>query len=461
MRPAFFVKADIDPFLHFRNEKPDRQPDFVNIFAFMKSIRYTFAFLLLLSGTLVQAQNPGCDGSRYKQPLFQTVKQTTLPYATAISHLGQTTTLSMDVYEPDGDTTSKRPVVILEHGGSFIFGNKTDMARWCQLLAKRGYIAVSIQYRLFPVFVLGIPDSVKIMDTAVKAVGDMKAAVRYFREDAATMNLFRADPDHIFIGGYSAGAVAALHTAFLDDDDVLPTFMENILAANGGLNGNSGSPSNQSYSSEIGAVVNMSGGLYRREWIDGGETPMSSIHGTADGTVPFLSGLAANIAYLEGSGILHGQAQTAGNWSYLKKVPGAGHTDLYDAAQYSAQVDNYWMRTTALLEFLTCYVDTMPKIVSPTLEQNIGAQQSWSVYPNPVVQGRTVSIQLPASATTATAVLYDQGGREVRRKNQLVSGNSDLSTAGLPAGIYFLKLFDSGNSNNQISGLQQLIISSK
>ena len=422
----------------------------------MKQLSNIVLLLALFTGFCASAQNPGCDGFRYKQALFPTVKKTTLPYATAVNHLGQTVSLSMDVYEPEGDTTSERPVVILEHGGSFIFGSKTDMARWCELLAKRGYIAASIQYRLFPVFVLGFPDSIKIMDTAVKAVGDMKAAIRFFREDAATTNQFRVDADHIFVGGYSAGAVAALHAAFLDSTDVLPTFMQSILAANGGLNGNSGSPSNQSYSSKMGAVVNMSGGLYRREWIDDGEMPVSSIHGTADGTVPFLSGLAAGLAYLEGSGLLHAQAQTVGNWSYLKKVPGAGHTDLYDQAQYSAQVNNYWMRTTALLEFMTCYADTIPQIVTGQQESTIQRVQEWSLFPNPVKEGGAFFVQLPQSVRSANAILYDLNGKELRRQDNITSGHSGISTSGLATGLYLVKLLD--NSGQAILEVQQLII---
>lgn len=427
----------------------------------MKSIRHILSLLTLLAGCSAYAQNPGCDGLRYKQPLFQTVKKTSLPYATAISHTGQTINLAMDVYEPVGDTTSKRPVVILEHGGSFIFGDKTDMTRWCQLLAKRGYVAVSIQYRLYPVFVLGYPDSIKIMDTAVKAVGDMKAAIRYFREDAATANQFRADPDHIFVGGYSAGAVAALHAAFLDDADVLPDFMKTILANNGGLNGNTGSASNQTYSSSLDAVINMSGGLYRREWINGGQTPMSSIHGTADATVPFLSGLAANIAYLEGTGLLHPQAQSVGTWSYLKKVYGAGHTNLYDQAQYAAQVDNYWMRTTALLEFLTCYVDTMPEIVSGIKQTNSESALEWTLFPNPVKQGASIFIQLPATVNTATAILNDLNGRELRRQENLSQGNPEFPTTGLPPGLYLIQLIDNQDKPGALLGTQRLIITSK
>jgi para-nitrobenzyl esterase len=298
--------------------------------------------IAVFSANILQAQNPGCDGSRYLDDVFTTVKKTSIAYAPTVNHLGQNVNLSMDVYEPEGDALAARPVVILAHGGSFVFGDKTMMEPWCQILAKKGYVAVSIQYRLFPFFVLGFPDSTEVFDTAIKATGDMKAAVRYFREDAATANLFRADAANIFIGGYSAGAVTALHTAYLDADDQIPSFLETLITNNGGLEGISGTASNKTYPSHSKAVVNMSGGLYRSYWVDNTESPLVSIHGTADATVPYTYGLAANIAFLEGSSLVHAHAETVGLWNNLLTVPGAGHTDLYEQAQWKPFRDTFW-----------------------------------------------------------------------------------------------------------------------
>ncbi|MEN9415682.1 MAG: hypothetical protein RLZ62_1986, partial [Bacteroidota bacterium] len=277
-------------------------------------------FLALFAG-FSYAQNPGCDGNRYINDIFPTVKKTTVTYAPSLSHTGVPMTLQMDVYEPEGDQVAARPVIIFEHGGSFIFGDRSMMQPWCELMAKKGYVTASITYRLYPFFLLGFPDSLDIFDTAVKAVGDMRAAVRYFREDAVTANLFKADPNNIFIGGYSAGAVAALHCSYLDMEDNMPPFLVNFINQNGGLEGVSGSATNKTYSSASKAVVNMSGGLYRANWIEAGESPMISIHGTADETVPFNSGLAANIAYLQGSNLLHARAEEAGVWNSLHVVP--------------------------------------------------------------------------------------------------------------------------------------------
>lgn len=387
---------------------------------------------LLLCISMLRAQNPGCDGSRYLNDVFPGVKKTSVAYAPTIGHLGENINLTMDVYEPEGDNLSARPVVILAHGGSFIFGDKTMMAQWCQLLAKKGYIAATIQYRLYPFLVLGIPDSTQIFDTAVKATGDMKAAVRYFREDAATANVFRVDASNIFIGGYSAGAVTALHTAYLDADDQIPTFLKNLVTNNGGFEGISGTASNKTYASNSKAVVNMSGGLYRSFWVNADESPLVSIHGTADATVPYTYGLAANIAFLEGSSLVHAQAQAVGLWNNLLTVPGAGHTDLYEQAQWKPYIDTFWVNATTLLESLTCPV-------VGTTEAHIN-QAPWSLYPNPTASG--ITVQLPNGILTADLNLYDLIGNKVLEQKNL-SDQGFVNLQSLPKGIYMAQLIHS------------------
>lgn len=378
----------------------------------------------------LSAQNPGCDGVRYKNDVFTQIKMTTVTYAPSVTVLGGAVNLQMDVYEPDSDNIAVRPVVILAHGGSFLFGDRTMMASYCQLLAKKGYVAASIDYRLFPFFPLGFPDSLEIFDTAVKAVGDMRAAVRYFREDASTGNQFRADTAHIFIGGYSAGAVAALHCAYLDESDDIPAFLQTIINNNGGLDGVSGTASNKTYSASNKAVVNMSGGLYRSAWVDPTEVPLVSIHGTADETVPFVSGLAANIAYLQGSYLVHQRANEIGLWNSLHVVPGGGHTDIYDNASFQPHLDTFWVNATSMLETITC---STVAVKEPWTWIN-----NWSVQPNPAMSGNSVRLAFPLENPAETIRMFDLSGKMVLTL-KLSGTETDISTAGLPAGAYVIE----------------------
>lgn len=393
-------------------------------------MRLFLLLILFVSGVSASAQQSGgCDGNRYVAEVFTTVKKTTLVYAPSVSHAGAPINLSMDVYEPEGDQVSFRPVVVLEHGGSFMFGDKSNMRAYCEQLARRGYVAATIQYRLFPFFTQGFPDSIKIMDTAVKAVADMRAAIRYFREDAATNNQFKVNPNFIFVGGYSAGAVAALHHAYLDETDNIPPFMQTLLANNGGWIGNSGTASNQTFNATSQAVINMSGGLYRSYWLGVGSVPLSSIHGTADATVPYNYGLAANIAYLEGSNLIHPKAEAAGVWNYLETVTGGGHTNIYENSAYAAQLANFWAVTCTKLESMACAL---------TDSRNPLEAKDISIFPNPVVD-RQVQLVLPEGAGLVQVRIFNNLGQLAYVFRGYREGEF-LDLEGLAAGVYLVQV---------------------
>jgi acetyl esterase/lipase len=402
----------------------------------MKNNSYLLLSFLLLVSFSLSSQNSGCDGIRYKDDVFAEVKKTTVVYAPTLSHVNSAMELQMDVYEPVGDALTKRPVVVLAHGGSFIIGDRTMMDRWCKLLAKKGYVAATISYRLYPFLLLGFPDSLKIFDTAVKAVGDMRAAVRYFREDAANANLFMADADHIFVGGYSAGAVTALHLSYLDENDDMPPFLQTIVSNNGGLEGISGTPSNKTFSSSALATVNMSGGLYRSSWIDADEVPLVSIHGTADGTVPYVAGLAANIAYLQGSSMLHAQANDIGLWNSLQTVPGGDHGDIYESAVFQPHLDSFWISATTLLEALTC--------ATVSVKDPYFSSSSWSIYPNPSHTG-SIRFELPEGLDQADVQIFNVLG-ELMSSSKGLKNNALLNIQDLPTGTYLVQLLSQEKS---------------
>jgi para-nitrobenzyl esterase len=368
--------------------------------------------LCLLSISMgINAQNTSCDGTRYKGQVFPSVKKTTVNYARAYTYedipaaLPDTTLLKMDIYEPLNDTASARPVVILAHGGSFLTGDKNDMKSECERFAKAGYVAATIQYRLFPALILGFPDSSDIVRAVVKAMGDMKAAVRYFRLDASTTNLWKVDSAHIFIGGYSAGAVAALHVGYIDAEDALTAEIEGVIADNGGLEGNSGSAANLAQSSRASAIYNRSGGLKTRDWIDAKGIPLVSIHGTNDETVRYTVGLAAGIAYLEGSGVLHPRAVDQGVDSQLETVEGGDHVNMYITAQHQAQVNNFFATALTKFEEITCATsstDDFDQVPNMALE----------LMPNPVAD--VFSVNFVPTSTTATLHIFDAQGRQVR-----------------------------------------------
>ncbi|MFN4256728.1 MAG: carboxylesterase family protein [Saprospiraceae bacterium] len=389
-------------------------------------------FALAPFALFAQANN-GCDGERYRVDKFAVSTKTTLKYADTKRYDGSAMVVNMDVYEPGGDPATARPVVILAHGGSFLYGDKGQMSTYCQLLAKRGYVAATIQYRLYPFLELGFPDSLEIMDACYKAVSDMKAAVRFFREDAAGANQFKIDPNNIFIGGYSAGAVAALHAAYAGPDDVLPTFISNIITANGGFDGDSGNAANQSFSSDVKAVINMSGGLYRAHWVDADDVPLVSIHGTSDAVVPYQSGLAAGLAYLEGSGKLHPAAELAGIRHSLETVTGGDHVNMYNAGSpFAPNVAAFYNQATQTMHDIVCSVSGADDLLE-------AERAAWSVFPNPA--SGAFQIRLPEGIGAATVLVFNNLGQQTLRLENFQPGQL-VPTAGLGRGIFHVQVLD-------------------
>ena len=143
-----------------------------------------------------------CGTPRYDTETFTAVTTTTdVTYGQNLDINNTMQTLTMDIYQPTGDVAVTRPVLIFAHGGSFIAGSKTnaEQVTLCTRFAKRGYVTATIDYRLG----IGFPINQANAQKAVwRATQDMKAAVRFFRMDAATTNTYRADPNFIFVGGY-------------------------------------------------------------------------------------------------------------------------------------------------------------------------------------------------------------------------------------------------------------------
>ena len=92
----------------------------------MKRI-FTLCLLAFATGAFAQTE---CNGTRYiDYNSFSGADVTsavTFGNNTALS--GSPVDLKMDVYEPTGDTETSRPVIVMAFGGSFIGGDRSDVA---------------------------------------------------------------------------------------------------------------------------------------------------------------------------------------------------------------------------------------------------------------------------------------------------------------------------------------------
>jgi len=149
---------------------------------------------------------------RYLEPVFDSIQVDTYTYSEKNSQQ-----LDLDVYTPVLDSKDDRPVFVYVHGGGFKTGAR-DMPRireFCQNVAKRGYVAVSVTYRL----AMNAPGKQMDCNCPLKeklnalnvAVEDLQDAVYFLIE---RREQFGIDPHRIILAGSSAGAHTVLATAF-------------------------------------------------------------------------------------------------------------------------------------------------------------------------------------------------------------------------------------------------------
>lgn len=382
---------------------------------------------------LAAQDHPSCEGLRYRADVFTDVEVTMGVVFGANSTIGGNAgDLLMDVYEPAGDDAETRPAVVLAFGGGFVTGERQDLEEVCRSFARKGYVAITIDYRLFDLF---IPvDSNQIHDVVVKAIGDMKAAIRYLRQDADTENQFRIDAELIFAGGISAGAIVASHVAHLDEGDEIPNYLANIISNNGGLEGNSSD--NFEYSSSVAGLVNYSGALKSAAFVDAGSPPQFSVHDEGDGVVVYGNGLVSAgpivFVYLEGSSSMHQQALEVGASSELITVPGNGHVSYFfnNAGQYEDEVES---RTAEFLAQLVC--GELSNTGGPSF-----APFELRAYPNPLAGDADLQLELPSETGRFSLKLSAPDGRVVLQKEGLSGAAVSLSLPALPAGLYFLSV---------------------
>lgn len=286
-------------------------------------VRVLFTCLVTLCFAQLNAQTTG-DNARYNSSVFEEVTiEQNIKYGQAVTQGGEKQSLIMDVYYPTNDTMTNRPLIIFAHGGYFLFGDKTGFAEECQYFAESGYVVATIDYRL-----IDVDETEEVSKRAViDAVNDQKAAVRFFNKDAQTKNKYKIDPNNIFIGGYSAGAVSSLHYAYANTmDDVLKMGGKDLLdyvLENGGIEGESGNPG---YSTKIKGVINMAGSLHSAELVDSNEPILISVHGDMDIVVPYMSGTTGETDVVtEGSGLIHKKADEIELINELITISGAGH----------------------------------------------------------------------------------------------------------------------------------------
>jgi hypothetical protein len=274
----------------------------------------------------------------------QIVVTSNIVYGSNIGIISQTPALEelkMDLYQLAGDdTTTNKPVVIMLHTGSFLpaiangqpTGDKTDNAivEMCKRFAKKGYLAVALNYRLGwnPVSTSEDVRRATLIQAAYRGLQDTKTAVRFLRKSVAEDGNPYGVGDKFAIGGYGTGGYLSLAVATLNDYEselLMPKFIDSsqeTIDANGqpmpyiiqSVLGNFEAtdfgmmpvdttgdgvldinvplciPNHVGYSSEVDMVFNAGGALPDIYWLEAGEVPIASMQNLLDPDAPYGEG---------------------------------------------------------------------------------------------------------------------------------------------------------------------------
>jgi len=199
---------------------------------------------------------------RYTDTIFSQVDVTrNIVFGEAINSKGVSEKLLLDVYSPSGDKLKNRPVIMWIHGGGFRLGNdksQSYIVRMASEFAKRGYVCLSINYRL-----RNNPKD-NPHGTMTDALADAMAALNWLRNNDEKLGI---DKNKIIIGGGSAGGKLATNLCYKDN-----------------------SPAEKWDKSGIVGLVNLWGSpdeSWMMSKIDKNDPPTIIVHGTKDELVPY------------------------------------------------------------------------------------------------------------------------------------------------------------------------------
>lgn len=309
--------------------------------------------LLCSAGLLVSQAE--AQTKRYVDPVFEGVKLTkNIKYATAPNGYGtlDPIDLYLNLYEPVGDTETKRPLLIVAHAGSFVspallplifgtasIGTKEDetMNEIARRFTKMGYVVASIEYRSGwnPTSQDISVRKGTIMQAAWRAIQDGRAATRFLRKNA---DQYKIDESKIAILGSQSGGYIPVHMAYFDkpveiacDNCADPTKLKDPnnkavidTTVLNGFNIPWGYPE-VSDKFKIGIALNAA--VADSSFIEGGEIPMLSVHGiennTPYGTDIVSTSSGQQVVEVSGGRDMMARATRRGNQEVLREVPDA------------------------------------------------------------------------------------------------------------------------------------------
>ena len=266
----------------------------------------------------------------YINPRFANVTVTSgVKFADVINYKGVLTSLFLDVYQPTGDTNTSRPAIVWIHGGGFRTGSsrtQSYIVTYATEFAKRGYVCLSIDYRLRSGS--DMPTQESELPAEQDGAADCNTAFNWLRTNSAA---YSSNTNWLFVGGGSAGGrianVFSLHEG--PDTNVCPTCTSALLTNSVNLV----PPVNWNRSGLI-ANASLWGApepVMRWYVIQSNDTPTVIIHGTADATIDYQNALD-----------LYTGLTNAGATVELDPLVGYGHTPTSANSQIIPWIANFF-----------------------------------------------------------------------------------------------------------------------
>ena len=278
------------------------------------------------------------------------------------------TTIKMDMYKPlsSEDATTDRPVIVFIHTGNFLppplngspSGIKTDSSAivLCTEWAKRGYVAVSVDYRLGwnPLAEQADVRRGQLLNAVYRAIHDVKVAVRTLKDNAATYGI---NPNKVVLYGEGTGAYVALAYETLDKNEEmeLPKFRAGGVGDSyinrpvvGEIDGSGGLLNLYATSTtpaEVAAIVTAGGALADTSWLEAGDAPMIAFHCVRDPFAPFSEGTVIvpttneDVVDVQGANVYIQKANKIGNNDAIKAIKANDPYTIAAEASYGVEFD--------------------------------------------------------------------------------------------------------------------------
>ena len=287
--------------------------------------------------------------------------------------------LKMDVYEPAGDNFDFRPLVMVYHTGFFlppvinggIEGARQDssVVEICTRLAKAGYVAAAVDYRLGwnPVAASQPERNLSFVQALYRGIQDGRTCIRYFKKNYAEGgNTYGIDTTRMGIWGIGTGGYISLGMTSLNAYEELLTTTNGpgkflfdpgngipipmvLEAYHGDIEGKvltiapddafgfpAGDTTNYTnhvaYSSDFQFCVNIGGAIGDISWLNQGEPPIITVQSAYDMFTPYdeftlvVPGTADPVVRLQGG------------LAVSRRQDELGHNDIFT----EFGVDNVW-----------------------------------------------------------------------------------------------------------------------